>query len=249
MSRFGTTLLTTRGKDLRVAGWMGVASVKLQGWTGLAGALVTYDGLARNFWDTMYPDAKRARGRVNAFMWLADQAVKYCQGLDVAMADGDAVRTSNDVLKELDQLLVDKLGDAYPGPGMLRSMLRDKVNAIPAAPPPEAPKPAEPPPVAAPVAAAAVAEAPAAAAVAAPNAADIDGSVRDYGRALVDAASIMRSADITRPLAYRILRLGAWLLVQNPPPADGERTRSAPPQTRSRSAWRRSATSRTGSIC
>ncbi len=227
MREIGATLLTTKGKDLRVVGWAGLARVKLEGWAGLAGTLVTYDALARTFWDTMYPDAKRARGRVNAFLWLADQTAKSVQDLAVTLADGDAVRTCEEVLKDLDQHLAEKLGDAYPGPGTLRSLLREKVRAIPAAPPPEEPKPVAPPPSAAPVAA----EASPAPTVAAPNAADIDRSVSEYGSALVEAAGIMRSSDATRALSYRLLRWGAWLTIEQPPPAEQNATRiRAPPE-------------------
>ena len=54
------------------------------------------------------------------------------------------MRACDEVLKDLDQLLADKLGDAYVGPGQLRSLLRNKVREIPE-PPPEAPSVVEQP--------------------------------------------------------------------------------------------------------
>ena len=127
----GTLLLSQKGKDLRVVSWMGVAKVKTGAWVGFAEALVLYENLARSFWDTMYPEARRARARVNAFAWMVDMIHQHLLPRDVTIADGAAIRTADEVLKDLDQLLAEKLADAYTGPGQLRSLLRDKLRAIP----------------------------------------------------------------------------------------------------------------------
>jgi len=72
IQELGAQLLAQKGKDFRVVSWMGVAKVKTQGWIGFSEALILYETLARTFWDTMYPEARRARARVNAFAWMAD---------------------------------------------------------------------------------------------------------------------------------------------------------------------------------
>jgi type VI secretion system protein VasJ len=245
-------LLSGKSKDLRVASWMTVAKLKTGGWKGFAEALIVYEGVASAFWDTMYPEAKRARARVNVFAWMADMAAQALQGTDVAAADGDAVRACAEVLSELDQLLADKLGDAYPGPGQLRSVLRDKVRSIPepAPAPAAAPAPASPPATgglgpattAAPSAAAPSAAVATTAAAAAPllaepiapavvpaGVADVDASVRENAGAIMQAASILRASDPASPWAYRLQRWGAWITVQSAPPAENGRTRIRPP--------------------
>jgi type VI secretion system protein VasJ len=230
----GTGLLSTRSKDLRVAGWVAAAQTKLHGWKGFAEALVTYDGLARGFWDTMYPDAKRPRGRINAFAWLAELSAKHLDGLSVSFADGDAVRTSDEVLRALDQFLIEKLGEAYSGPGPLRRLMREKLAAIPAAAVVEAP----PAPKAAPAPASPSTEAGAAPAADAPTngvtaaavaPGDAAAAVEQSAQAMVRAAEALRTADPTRAQAYRLQRWGTWAVVQNAPPADGDKTRIRPP--------------------
>jgi type VI secretion system protein VasJ len=227
----GGTLLTKRAKDLRVAGWLGVAVTKLDGWKGLAETLATYDGLARGFWDTMYPDAKRPRGRVMAFGWLSEVTAKQLQGLDVTFADGDAVRASDEILRELETLLAEKLGAAYQGPGPLRRLLREKVAAIPA--PPAATPPADAQAstngAAAPPRAEERADAGPALAATAPATGDADAAVQESGQAMLRAAAALRQADPARAQAYRLQRWGAWAAIQNPPPADGDKTRIRPP--------------------
>jgi len=218
----GTLLLSQKGKDLRVVSWMGVAKVKTHAWIGFAEALVLYEHLARSFWDTMYPEARRARARVNAFAWMADMVHQHLLPREVALADGDAIRAADEVLKDLDQLMADKLGDAYTGPGQLRSLLRDKLRAIP-----------EPVPVAAAVVVAAPGEtaAPGPASRAAPapppgpsGVDDVPNAASAGGRVLLECAATLRAADATRAWAYKLQRWGAWVSLEEAPPAEEGRT-------------------------
>jgi type VI secretion system protein VasJ len=233
--QLGAAMLSKRAKDLRVAGWLAAAEIKLRGWNGFAEALVTYDGIARAFWDSMYPDAKRPRGRINAFTWLAELSAKHLEPLPVSFADGDAVRASDEALKAIDQLFAEKFGEAYNGPGQLRSLMRSKLAAIPAAAVVEPPPPPRPSPAASPAASAAASAEPAdgATAPSAPVAtvapSDATQAVEQSAQAMVRAAEALRTADPTRAQAYRLQRWGAWATVQNAPPADGEKTRIRPP--------------------
>jgi type VI secretion system protein VasJ len=223
----GAQLLATKGKDFRVVSWMGVAKVKTQGWVGFAEALILYETLARSYWDTMYPEARRARARVNAFAWMADMVHQHLLPMDVTFADGDPIRATDETLKDLDQLLADKLGDAYAGPGQLRSLLRDKVNAIPE--PPRAEEAAAP--VEDGAAAAPARPAPGPAAPAAPTSVEsVEPAARASGGVLVEGAAILRAADATRAWAYKLQRWGAWITIEEPPTAqDGGRTYIPPP--------------------
>ena len=47
--------LTTRTKDLQIAGWLTEAWVHLHGFTGLAAGVRLVAGLCRNFWNDVYP--------------------------------------------------------------------------------------------------------------------------------------------------------------------------------------------------
>jgi type VI secretion system protein VasJ len=217
IQELGRTLLTEKGKDLRVVAWMTVAKTKKESWRGFAESLVLFDNVSRGFWDTMYPELRRARARLNAIAWMADMVNQQLAPTDVTAADGDAVRTCEEVLKDLDQLLAEKLGDAYAGPGQLRSLLREKIRAIPepvqqapaAAEAPQAVQAAQPvvqAPVQAPVAAAA-----------ATSAADVDRSVAANTEAIVAAAAILRAAEPSRAWAYELHRRAIWMSIQEMP--------------------------------
>lgn len=51
-----TDLLTTKTKDLQIAGWLTEAMLKKQGFAGLRGGLALCHGLIEKFWDTLYPE-------------------------------------------------------------------------------------------------------------------------------------------------------------------------------------------------
>jgi type VI secretion system protein VasJ len=222
IQELGTALLSQKGKDLRVVSWMCVAKVKLRTWAGFAEALVLFETLSRTFWDSMYPEARRARARLNAIAWMADMANQHLVPKEVTLADGDAVRTADEVLKDLDQLLAEKLGDAYVGPGQLRSLMRDKVRAIPE-PPPEA-SPDQQSPEGTPAAAAGPAQP-----LKATSPEDVDNVVRANGGSIVEAAAILRAAEPSRAWAYKLQRWGAWITIEDLPPVEAGRTFVPPP--------------------
>jgi type VI secretion system protein VasJ len=217
IENLGTQVLAQKGKDFRVASWLSVAKVKTQGWSGFAEALILFEILSRSFWDTMYPEARRARARVNAFAWMTDMVHQHLLPMAVTFADGDAIRAADEVLKDLDPLLAEKLGEAYTGPGQLRSLLRDKVQAIP-----EPPR-VEEAPVAGEAAAPAYAQA-VAAPVGPTTVADVDPAVRASGAVFVEAAAILRAAEPARAWGYKLQRWGAWSIIEELPPAADGRT-------------------------
>jgi len=53
--------------------------------------------------------------------------------------------------------------------------------------------------------------------------------LRNLGGALASAAAVLRSADGTDPLPYRLLRTAVWLHMQAPPAANGGKTPIPPP--------------------
>jgi type VI secretion system protein VasJ len=197
------------------------------GLAGLAEGVVALREVSNQFWDNMYPPARRARARGNQAEWLMEQVAQYLGQLQPKASDRapfEAVETS---LNDLDQLLAEKLGDAYSGMGGARGMLREKSRQIPAEAAPQAT------PAAAPAAAPErPAAAPAAAASEIPaisSAEDAVRALRAVSSAIVDAATAMRQAEPSQAWPYRLLRIGIWLTVDAAPPAEGNSTRIPPP--------------------
>ena len=223
-----SSILSSKAKDFRVATWLALAKMQQNGFEGFAEGLSVLRGLIDEFWVTMYPDAKRARARVNLVSWLEENSCAFFDQRDVTASDADAVRACESLIAAIDTGLAEKLADAYPGMNKLKSTFRNKVRAIPE-PPKEA---APPPPVAAASTTTEAAAPPAPAATALPTATNADEAVtavRDCGKAIIDIAKMLRRVDPAQAWPYRLQRTGAWLGVQRPPPNENNKTRLPPP--------------------
>src|SRR5690349_5432825 len=67
--------LTTRTKDLQIAGWLLEAWLHLYGFSGVARGLRLLDGICTEFWDTAYPtiDGGDLEGRLAPFTWIEEK--------------------------------------------------------------------------------------------------------------------------------------------------------------------------------
>lgn len=243
----GEELLRERSKDMRLLAWCAVARLKTRGLKGFGEGLAMMTEVCREFWDPMFPPAKRARARGNLAGWLADQAAAYFAGNDVPPSERETLAAVEQLSRDLDALLSEKLKQDHPGLGGLLGALRDQLRRMPAeAPPAAAPQPAPQAAAAAPSAALpaapatpvadAPAAAPAAAAAPAPQAPKVSGSadvlpaLRALGKSICECAMHLRKEDPAQAWSYSLQRTGLWLAVKAPPPAEGGKTRIPPPQ-------------------
>lgn len=247
----GEELLRERTKDLRLLTWFTMARLKTRGLRGFNEAIAATTAICKAFWEPMYPSAKRARARGNLAGWLSDQGAAYLTDLELGPSDRDALAAADQLLRELDEVLTEKLGQNHPGFGGLLSVFREKLRRLPAeapAAPPPAPPAATPPASAAqspqptaaatpatPAATPPAAPPPAAAepvAVTAPRvsgAGDVLPALRTLGKSICECAAQLRKEDPASAWAYRLQRTGLWLAVKAPPPAEGGKTRIPPP--------------------
>lgn len=141
-------LLKTSSKDLLVASYFSYAMMMTEGATGLAVGLATLDGLFETYWDTMFPPARRLRGRGNALGWLTDRLEAALPGMPLQPSDRRAVDLVDSQWKSLGARSRDKLEDHAPAMGGVETALtRIKLKLPEAAPEPSA-TPQPPAPVA-----------------------------------------------------------------------------------------------------
>ncbi|MDF2698078.1 MAG: hypothetical protein K0S65_6461, partial [Labilithrix sp.] len=134
--------LRDKAKDLRVMSWHVAAKANVEGWSGIVSGLATFLALAKTFWPSLFPPAKRLRARAGQVEWLWGVLAKRIAALPTAASDVAAVRSLEAHVPELSAFFAEQLKDTDPGMGSLRSALREKIRQLPEPPPP-------PPPVAA----------------------------------------------------------------------------------------------------
>jgi type VI secretion system protein VasJ len=230
-------LLREKSKDLRVMGWLVAAKAHQQGWLGIETGLTGYLALTRVFWDDMFPPRARGRARAGQVEWLCGVLARRVAALPAEARDAVHVRALEPLVGELGAYFTAQLGELAPVMGPLRVAVREKIRQLPedAAPAPVAtpilepaapvterrPPAAEPPPVATP------------APVLAPI--TIDASTlgdlekaQDLARALREPLTTL--AHHARQIAgsgawpYRLLRVAAWLAVEQLPESERGKT-------------------------
>jgi type VI secretion system protein VasJ len=226
--RHGTAILSGRSKDMLVAAYLNLGLLERRGFEGLADGLTLMRDLIANFWEQMYPEVKRARGRLAAFEWLSERTGAAVARLGEKPVQEKLVETCLERVGEIADLLSEKLEGSSGVLADLRSALNG-VEVRSAAPPPSA---AASPSAAAPAAPRSAA-APAAAAgpASVSDDATADQALNEAKRLMRAAGEYYRTKDPKDPFGYRLPRLAAWLtLRQAPPSAPDGKTQIPPPQ-------------------
>jgi type VI secretion system protein VasJ len=248
VAELGDNILREKSKDLQVAVYLAVALQQTRGLDGLLDGTALLAGMLQDFWDALFPEVKRIRGRVAALSWFVGKASGALPGASVGPADREKIVELEVLGKHLAQLAREKLQANAPGFGPLLDAVQRKLVSLPppsspapaapapspkpTAPPPQAP-PAPVPQTAAPVQSPVAPVAPAApAAVAAPAAleppkipafsqgSDPVSFLRFLGSELAKASTRVREAKPLDPAAFLMLRQGIWLHWTKAPPMD-----------------------------
>ncbi len=225
-------LLKAKTKDVVLASFLAHGMQATGGLDGLATGLALVADLVDQYWDTAFPEVKRIKGRVNAIQWLMERTKATLPAVQAGAKDAGAVEGLEAAAQRLAEVVRGRFADQAPAMGpLLDEVTRLKGEVEAARPPPAPPPSAETAPAGAPSApvapsASPLPDAPAAALGGAEQATDF---LRNVGASIVSAAGVVRRAEPTDPLAYRILRTGLWLHLQAPPPATGGKTPVPPP--------------------
>ena len=238
--QLSTTLLADKGKDVLVACYLAGGLLQTRGLPGLADGLRVLSDLFEQYWESLFPPLQRMRGRRNALQWLADWIQRHAGEVDwsaMPPQEPELVASLRQRLEAIDAVLRDRDEDAPS----LRPLI-NLVNTLPLQEP--APEQASPPvpeqgqpsaPQAPPVPQ--LQSGPASRALPASQltpgaleaAADVDAALEQVCVRLGDLSAWWLNADFSSPLAFRLGRLAAWAAIDAAPPAEGGRTRIAPP--------------------
>lgn len=232
-------VLKGKAKDVLMASYWAFARYKERGLAALPLGLAVVDGLVDRHAANMFPS--RPRGRGNALAWLFGQLEVSLAQEQLKPSDRETVVALEKVVKSLVATVRDKLEDHAPSTRELTERLQRMMLAVPE-PKPE-PKPQHnPQPTPTPATQATPAPKPTPSATpAAPlpeatgdleNIEEVDKYLRNNGRSLAKVASMLRKANPKNEMAYRLQRIGSWMFLTDPPPADAGGKTKVPPFAR-----------------
>ncbi len=123
-------ILARKSKDMLVAVYLAQALVENKAYPGLLTGLRIIRDLIDNYWDTMFPPAKRLRARASAMQWLAEKSAAFASAQIPQGSDEDALLQAYQVFRDIDGMLADKMGDKAPSLAELGRALKAHKQAI-----------------------------------------------------------------------------------------------------------------------
>jgi type VI secretion system protein VasJ len=125
VAQLSSQIIKSSSKDLLVGSYLCYALLVRDGYHGLSVGLNILIDMSNLHWDGLFPPAKRMRARQTAFTWLAEKAGALVSTTAPGSQESEAVVEAANMLKQLDGLLVEKMGDQAP---MLSELSRPLKN-------------------------------------------------------------------------------------------------------------------------
>ena len=232
-------LLSTTTKDLKLICWLCEAQYKLEGMNGLLAGMELLESLSEKFWDNIYP--AKDRSRVAALQFFFSKLDTYAEELLQQSFDIDQLTLLTALIRKLNTLYSDKLGNAAPSVLSIARKIETEIKRAeqtkleqaaieqPATPQPE-PQPQQPPepqPVPQPVVSQPPGQPTPQSAAPAPHVESPEevGDRQSLDKALQSIKSSFsnilhywqRSDDNTNPKLYKLSRTMAWITINNLP--------------------------------
>ena len=136
------TLLTKKTKDILLASYLSASLFELHGYQGLREGLQVLEKLTTEFWDTLYPEKKRMRGRAAAISWLNKRLIISLKSRKPAQKDSEHLEEIFKIIGDLDQYYSVEITENTPSFGELSRLLNEYRSTIQPPAEPETTKPA-----------------------------------------------------------------------------------------------------------
>lgn len=121
-------LLTRTTKDLRVAGYLLVAAVYVDGLPGLLDSLKAYRSLLDNFWDACHPLTESAR--LAALNLIGNPRIVAFAELHEEQATAETFKSLQQEIGQIHAFLIEKLGEDAPGLSRLAPWVDERVRRL-----------------------------------------------------------------------------------------------------------------------
>jgi len=239
VARDAGKLLEETTKDLWLASYLGYALYQTEGMLGAATGAELLAELLERYGPDLFPEANRVKARASAVAWFVERLAQIIPNKPADPAQYEALAALETASRRLSDVSRKHLAQHAPAFKRLSENLQRVLTQAAPQPAAEAgasaaetpapqPSGATPAPASVPVtAAAAISNLPTV-----PELGDLS-AVTDYlrntGGALLSAAGALRRANSADPVAYRVLRTGLWLHLQQPPSPGANGRTTIPP--------------------
>ncbi|OQX20442.1 MAG: type VI secretion system ImpA domain-containing protein [Desulfobulbaceae bacterium A2] len=216
ISSMSAAILAKQSKDLLVAAYFAVAQLHLAGLPGLEAGLGVLTDLVTTFWETLFPQLRRMRGRVAALEWWIEKSESALGSVRHTVVDETVKARLLERCARIQDILAGYIPENCPD---LAPVVRILEALASTAAPPQSP-------AAAAVAAApdpspplkVQAAAPVTPAVTAPPSTEVAVSVDSLLVSLRDHTLDLLEGEVSSTQPHRLLRLAVWAAIDAAPP-------------------------------
>ncbi len=235
----GRTILTEKSKDLRAAGYLVLGEARHRGAEGATEAFRALRLLIDEYWEDLYPEPSRMRGRGNALQFVGDRLPEWLDGTSFEEEDRGHLVSILDELKSIQDFALQEMGEHAPSLSKLKTDLESEISDLPEAPPDA--KSDFDSEVSFSGESETTADSSSERGISETRASSLEASVpsevaseNDATQSVRRAVRFYREEDLTKPLSYRLLRTLRWAQLRSLPPNDGGTTRFEAPREQRR---------------
>ena len=203
------SVLRTKSKDVEIACAFGLALFKKERYAGLAAALGLFGELVKNFWNDLFPSRPRRRkSRIESLLERLVDGGWFGREGQPRPDEFDAIDQCVERIEQLKVVLTEKMPDDPPDFGKFTRKIKELAGTRPKAAEPAAPSAGAP-------SGAPGGGAPAGAGGGGFAAGAVE-NVSEAVSAILNAATFLRKADATNPVAYAVPRFIKWARIELP---------------------------------
>jgi type VI secretion system protein VasJ len=209
-----TKILQEKSKDLLVASYYTFGKFSLDGYRGLSESLLVLNGMIQDYWEQMFPEKKRLRGRIAAMEWLHEKLENEFKESKPAPGQEEEVRASLELLQSIQSKLAELLADKAPDMSNAIASLQVVVSSFDQAKR-EAEKKQQQKVEAAKAASTSIELG---------SESDIPKATKQVSEVLKQAAALLVKTKPNDPRVYRFNRVAMWVALDQAPPVQNGNT-------------------------
>ncbi|MGA1826157.1 MAG: type VI secretion system domain-containing protein [bacterium] len=187
-------ILQTISKDLLVASFLCEALFIQQNFDGLSIGFTILRDMLKEYWDSLFPEIDRMKGRISAIEWLIKQLSASIPQKNSGPSNRQRVIECSNLWEEIDALLQEKLKDNTPDSSKIKDLFQNRVK--------EQEKDT----------------------CGSPRISDTKKALLHAQATLIRIAALIRTKHPENPLPYRIVRAVTWMMLDHLPPAKNQIT-------------------------
>jgi type VI secretion system protein VasJ len=125
------SLLQDKSKDLTLTSYYVVAKFEVDKFQGLEHGVELLAGILERYWENLFPELRRKRGRINALIWMLEKLEISLKKIPAVVEDKESIQAILANTKKIEEILEEKLEDMAPQLATVNRLLTSLLSGLP----------------------------------------------------------------------------------------------------------------------